>query len=696
MSKLIFSPIQCFQLSGDRLPAPAFGLFITLVFFSLSYKASAQEETGIKEIVSAITGVFTEDDDDLSELTERLSFYSQHPLDLNSASRDQLKELFLLSPLQISSFFTWLRKNGKLKDILELQSVDGFDSLTITRLLPFVIVREVNNYDLNKLTKGASELLLRYGSLLEKQKGFKEKSGSRYLGSPARLLFKYKYNYNDLLTLSIIAEKDPGETFFREPVKSGFDFISGSLARYKTGRFKKIIIGDYSLQFGQGLSLWSGSSFGKGDDVAGVAKKDTGLKPYASANEYSFFRGAGVTYTILKNIELTSFISIRNLDAALKQTTEGTYTLSAISTNGLHRTVAENRNKGTLPLLFYGAALTYNNNNLDIGLTTSFSDYQHEFITGSQLYKKYSFKGSELNNLGIHYNYTFKNIYFFGETALSRPGGTATLNGAMASLSPVVSLVVLYRSYAKEHVSFYNKGFGEGANTANEQGLYGGIHIRPSKKWTITASGDFFRFPWAKYRVDDISSGYELTGSLNSKPNPAFLVTLSLKTKHYEQNEGTSLPVNPLVKVRKDNYRIEARWKLNKKTELQTRTEISRYGKGKRTIEYGYMVYQDVDYHPLSSRFSTNLRIAFFSTASADSRIYAYEDDVLHGTGSGVYSGEGIRTFLNVSYRFSRQLRAWCRYAVYHYPGKTSIGTGLDEISGNSKSELKIQLRYQF
>ena len=696
MSRLIFFPIQCFRLSVNRAPAPAFRFFILLLLFSLSYKALAQEEARIKEVVSAITGIFTEEEDDLSELTERLSFYNNHPLDLNKASRDQLKELFILSPLQISSFFNWLRKNGKLKDILELQSVDGFDSITVTRLLPFVIVSEVNSYKLNKLTKGPSELLGRYSSLLEKQKGFKDKSGSRYLGSPAKLLFRYKYSYNDLVALSVTAKKDPGETFFREPVKSGFDFISGSLALYKTGRFKKIIIGDYGLQFGQGLSLWSGSSFGKGDDVAGVARKDTGLKPYTSANEYSFFRGAGVTYTLLKNIELTSFISIRNLDAVLKQTTEGTYTLSAIGTSGLHRTAAESRNKGTLPLLFYGSALTYNSNNLDIGLTTSFSDYQHEFTTGNQRYKKYSFKGKELNNFGIHYNYTFKNIYFFGEMALSQPGSTALLNGAMASLSSGLSLVILYRNYAKEHISFYTRGFGEGTNTANEQGLYGGIHIRPSKKWTIAASADFFSFPWAKYRVDEASSGYELTGSFCFKPYRTLTATLSLKTKHTQQNEGASLPVNPLVKVRKDNYRIEVRWKLNKKTELQSRMEISLYRKGRRETEYGYMVYQDVDYHPLSSRFSTNFRVAYFSTPSADSRIYAYEDDVLHGTGSGVYSGEGIRTFLNTSYRFSRQLRIWTRYAVYYYPGKTSIGSGLDEISGNSKSELKIQLRYQF
>ncbi len=696
--KQIILPIQCPAFHTTRLSLPGCGILMSLVLCWPSCTVLAQEEAGIKEITSTIAETFTEEED-LSELTERLSAYIKHPLDLNHTNPDQLKELFFLSPLQISNFFTHIQTNGKLKEIPELQSIDGFDVQTITRLLPFVTVRQENEYhhlNLSKVRMGDNEIILRYGQLLEKQKGFKTTKDSRYLGSPSKILFKYKYNLSDLVTLSLVAEKDAGEAFFSGSAKSGFDFISGSLALYKTGRLKKLIIGDYSLQFGQGLTLWSGSSFGKGDDVSGIAKKDTGLKPYTSANEHSFFRGIGVTYNILKNTDLTSFISLKSLDASLTKNAEGTYNLSAISTSGLHRTAAEIQHKGTLGLLLYGMAVTYNRNNLDIGITAYHSSYQHEFITGNQRYKKYGFRGKELTNLGLHYNYTFKNIYFFGEATRSIPGGIALLNGAMASLSPSVSMVLLYRDYAKEHISFYNKGMGEGTTTANEKGIYSGIHFSPSRKWTVSANGDIFSFPWARYRVDHASSGYTLMGSLKFNPHKTFSTLLSWKTRHNAQNEETKLPVNPIVNVSKDNYRLEVHWKPNQKTDLQSRLELTQYQKGKSAIEYGFMICQDVDYHPLSSRFSANIRLAFFHTASYNSRIYAYEDDVLHGAGSGVYSGQGIRAFLNVGYRLSKHLRVWSRYAIYHYPGMTGIGSGLDEITGNSKSDIRIQLRYQF
>ncbi|MGY0037280.1 hypothetical protein [Pedobacter sp. NJ-S-72] len=341
-------------------------------------------------------------------------------------------------------------------------------------------------------------------------------------------------------------------------------------------------------------------------------------------------------------------------------------------------------------------AATYNKNNLDLGITAYHSSYQHEFMTGNQRYKQYSFSGKELTNLGFHYNYTFKNIYFFGELAQSIPGGMALLSGAMASLSPRISTVVVFRDYGKEHVTFYSKGMGEGTAAANEKGIYSGIHYNISRKWTASVYGDVFWFPWAKYRIDAASAGYELMGHLSFKPNKTFKALLSWKTKHSEQNEDPGLPVNPLVDLRKDNYRLEVHWKAGRKIELQNRLEITSYKKGLKNYEYGYLIYQDADYHPMSSRFSGNLRLAYFHTTSYNSRIYAYEDDVLHGSGSGVYSGEGIRTFLNLSYRLSKHLRAWCRYAVYLYPGKSGTGSGLDQIDGNKKSDIKFQMRYQF
>ena len=54
---------------------------------------------------------------------------------------------------------------------------------------------------------------------------------------------------------------------------------------------KKVVVGDYALQFGQVLLLWNGLSFGKGAWIGAVAKQGIGLRSYSSMNENNFQRG---------------------------------------------------------------------------------------------------------------------------------------------------------------------------------------------------------------------------------------------------------------------------------------------------------------------------------------------------------------------------------------------------------------------
>jgi len=668
------------------------------IFLCLAVIGKAQEDPDVKVITSALADALPEEED-LSELAERLSYYKKNKLELNNATPEQLKEMIFLSPLQINSLSIYIKVNGKLLDLAELQVVNGFDVATIEKLLPFVTLKPETVY--SRLSwkqvrqERNSELLWRYAQTLEKQKGYSSLPGSRYLGSQQKLLLKYRYKLGETAAMSFVVKKDAGEALFNKSAKYGFDFVSGNVVFYHAGKFSRIIAGDYSLQFGEGLTIWSGLSYGKGADVAGITKKDTGLKPYTSTSEYAFFRGIAGTVKLFNSIDLTSFISSRNLDASLTADGQGGYTLVNVNKSGLHRTATEIANKGDLRLLFYGCAFQYNINSLGLGLVSAHSTYQHNFVTGNQLYNRYGFTGTGLTNIGVYYNYTFRNTYFFGETARSLPGGLALLNGILVSLSPMVSAVILHRNYAKDYISFYSQGIGEGTKVMNERGFYTGLNIYPTHKWTLSFYMDAFRFPWLKYRIDAGSHGSDIMGQLSYTPIKSFRAQLRYKTKTTAQNGGSGPYFNAIVKVRAENYRLEVNWAADRKISFQTRAEVTRYKK-EAIVESGFLLYQDIDYKPLSSRFAMNLRVAWFYTPSYNSRIYAYEDDVLYGSGSGLYNGKGIRTYLNLKYRLSRKVDIWTRYAVSYYPGETVIGSGPEQITGSKKSDIRLQLRYQF
>ncbi len=75
------------------------------------------------------------EDDEQYALLQR---YIRHPLDLNTASAGELQELGLLLPGQIRYLLEHREKLGPLLAIYELQSIKGYDLITIRRMLPYV------------------------------------------------------------------------------------------------------------------------------------------------------------------------------------------------------------------------------------------------------------------------------------------------------------------------------------------------------------------------------------------------------------------------------------------------------------------------------------------------------------------------------------------------------------------------------
>ena len=94
--------------------------------------------------------------------------------------------------------------------------------------------------------------------------------------------------------------------------------------------------------------------------------------------------------------------------------------------------------------------------------------------------------------------------------------------------------------------------------------------------------------------------------------------------------------------------------------------------------------------------FSANIRLQYFETDDYNSRLYAYENDVLYSFSIPVFYEKGYRYYLNVNYDLTKKLTAWARIAQTINPDRSIIGSGLDEIKGNRKTEVKLQVMYRF
>ncbi|MFC5284720.1 hypothetical protein [Pedobacter alpinus] len=677
--------------------------FVVLLGFVQISFAQQTNDPIIEYIIESVVANQTEDFD-YTELVERLNFYKKNNINLNKTNKEQLQELVFLNPLQINNLLEHIAVNGKLIDILELQSIDGYDLETIKNLLYFSSINAptgFENFTFNKLFKdGKHDLLIRFSRFLQTQKGFNipaSSTSSRYLGTPERVFTRYRFSFSNNIQFSLNLEKDAGEKYWNNTNgQSGPDFSSASLYIKDIKKIKKLVIGDYALQFGQGLTLWSGLSFGKGADIFTVAKQDLGLRPYTSVNEFSFFRGIATQVNFGK-FDFTPFVSLNKLDAgiALNPLTN-LEDISSLQQSGLHRTANELNNRRRIDQLLFGGNLQYNHRKLSLGLTAYHSNYSQSFAAGNALYNKFEFSGNKLNNLGFNYSYTLNNTYFFGEVAHSLNSGFAYLNGLISSLSPAVSAVVFHRNYQKDYYSFYNQGIGEGSIAVNEKGFYAGLQIKTSRKFQLDFYTDLFKFPWLKFGVDAPSSGYDIFSQLNYTPNRVTRFTLRYQFQNKQQNSPNQMATNVLDFVKKSNYRAEVQYQINKSFSLRNRVEMVQYHEENFSNRFGFLAYQDINYSPLSSKWSGNMRFALFDTDGFDTRIYAYENDVLYGFSIPGFQNQGVRYYTNVRYNVKRGVDLWIKYSYTQFNGVTTIGSGLDEIQGNHRSEAKVQLRFQF
>jgi hypothetical protein len=688
--------------------------FLLFPMISLSQTKEDDKNIIIEKRIEYLIEDAEESDADYTTIFDQLSYFYDHPLNLNRADLNELEELELLTSIQINNLLSHIEENGKLMTLEELQTVEGFDAEVIKLILPFVKVSStVDDAQLsfNELLKnGDNQVFIRYTTILEEKEGFSPTTdsalaaspNSRYRGDESKIYTRYRYKYGRHISFGVTAEKDAGEQFFKGEQKNGFDYYSAHVFIRNQGKIKQLAIGDYQAQFGQGLTYWSGRAFGKSADIMLIKRSAQGLKPYTSVDESLFMRGGGVAFQFGK-IEATAFYSYNNVDANIDLTdtlsSDNTVlSITSVQQTGLHRTFNEIEDKDAIVQQQIGGHLAYKTRKLNIGLTGINSDLNTEFNPTLQTYSQFRNSDNNQTKIGADYNWIFKNFNFFGEFSKGIDAGYAYVSGALITLDPRLSLAVLYRDYQRDFQPIASAGIGEGSVNENEKGLYMGIVIKPAKKFTLTAYYDQFTFPWLKFGINAPSKGYQYLAQLTYKPSKKMEMYVRVRERDKQENTAVDLQegIDYLVHEKQTNYRYNYSFKVSESIKLKGRIELVNYNKEESPSEAGYLIYQDVVFKAKNSPISFSFRYGIFDTESFNSRIYAYENDVLYAFSIPAYSNRGTRTYLTMRYRVMRGIDVWLRYALTYYDNLDVISSGLEEIQGNHKQEIKAQVRFKF
>jgi hypothetical protein len=676
----------------------------------------ADQENLIQKKIETIAEQLGEGDEseDFNTLLDELLYFSEHPININNTTANELAQLPMLDDIAIANLLTHISVNGKLLNVYELQAVNGFTTPLIRQIEPFINVSDnpdATSFSFKEMIKeGTHELVLRYQQVLNPQEGYSEiedsalalSPNSRYLGDPQKYYARYRFKYSNKISWGLTMEKDAGEQFFKGTMKQGFDFYSGHIFVSNMGVLKAAALGDFQAQFGQGLVFWSGLAFGKSSDGVSIKRNAQGLKPYTSVDENRFLRGGG---TMLKfgKFEITAFGSYKLMDANVSTTTdtltEQEESISSIFSSGFHRTPGELEDRQSISEAVYGGNVSYKSRRLSIGVTAVGYQYSKNLNRGDDLYNIHEFTGKQNSNYGIDYSYIWKNFHFFGEFALSQNLGFATTNGVFMTIDPRVTITAMVRHLQPKYQALYANAVTENSRMNNETGYYLGFNINPLKNWFLNGYFDIFRFPWLRYQVNGPSFGYETIGQLIYRPSKTLEIYFRFRQKQKQLTESSAYseaPIKGLENEKRTSYRFNLTYTLNKTMTLKSRIEYSRYRRGNQEVEQGFMIYQDFNFKPLSFPLSFTARLAYFDTETYNSRIYVYESDVLYAYSFPAYYYRGMKAYLTLRYSIHKNIDAWVRVANLFYSNRNQIGSGLETIDGKSRTDIKIQLRFSF
>ncbi len=683
------------------------------------------DESDLNVIIEdAITDIEADESTDWTIFTDYLDDLRRKPLNLNIASKDQLLLLPEMDDIKATALLNYIAEFGKLSSIYELQAVPNFDYPTFQAIRPFVTIRESKEKDINPgvlhpvgpsfktvFKESKHELLFRTLAIIEEQRGFTApdtltngETTTRYQGNPYKYYFRYRMRFAQNFSAALVAEKDQGEQFKWDPDNQfyGFDFAAGHLFIRDYGRLKRLVVGDYNIQVGQGLLLSTGLGFGKGaETVSSVKRTNLGIRPYASVNENQLMRGAAATVAF-NRVYVTPFFSRFNRDAnitVVDSVTDEIGNVSTLQTSGFHRTPAEIADKDAIQETIFGGRVEYKNRRVTLGATHFFQNYGSTISPNTNDYQQFNFSGDQNFLTGLDFDVTVRNFNFFGEIGRSKSGGTGTTVGVLAALNRKADFALSVRNFERDFHS--NRGFAFAERpiaVQNERGVYMGIKLMPNTKWTIASYFDKFWFPWNAFQVSFPSQGHEYFGQVQYKPSRTMLVYLRYRSDHKQRNsrdlaEGQQLEV--LVPTVRQGLRLHFQYKVHRTLTVKSRIEGSWWDEGDMDRTSGFMAYQDIVYQP-GFKWKLTARYAVFDTEDFNSRIFAYENDILGFFSIPAYSGQGSRYYAILNVKPTRNVEFWLRYARTHLYNETSIGSGLNEIQGNTRSDFRLQMRLKF
>ncbi len=656
---------------------------ITLLFIATPV-AQAQKPQPWDEYLARLTA---NDDNDIAiseDTYDVLAELADNPIDINTATRDELSRIPFLTAQQIEDIEAYVYQYHGMRSAAELAMIESLDPERRQLLGYFITFGNDRKEHFPTLSN-----IFKYGKhevLATAKVPFYDRRGDRngYLGPKYRHSLRYDFHLGTFVRFGLQGSQDAGEPFLANRNTMGYDHYSFYFMLRKLGRLKALDVGQYKARFGMGLVMNSDVGFGKLMTLSTLSRSTNSIRPNTSRSIANYLQGAAATIELSHDVDVTAFLSYRGIDATLNK--DGT--IATILKTGYHRTPTEMKNKNAARQTIGGGNINWHRGAFHTGITAIYTHLDRRLNPDrSRAFRRFYPAGTDFWNAGIDYGYNGARLSVRGETATGGCHGIATINSVSFSPSATLSLLTLQRFYGKRYSSLSARSFSDNGTTQNESGIYIGANWQALPSLSIMAYSDFAYFAQPRYQAS--RSSHSIDNSI---------------TAAWTHSNWNVLGRYRLRMRQKDNH---AKTRLIYDATQRGRLSVG-YGSGNWNVKaQGDVAYNNYQHKSLGwmatvagSASLWRLRMAanagYFHTDDYASRIYTYERSTLYNFYFPAFSGEGVHCAVLVRADISKQLMIIAKCSTTDYFDRDHISSGLQQIDGSTQTDLELQLRCKF
>ncbi len=613
---------------------------------------------------------FNSEEIDLENQMMILNDFIESPLSINQISIEEINKFPLLNQRHFFAIQKHIKYNGAILSIFELKTLPLFNQELCDVIEPFV------KFEIEPKKSVYKGFIMHKSSfILQNQKGFTRQDSGKYLGNKTHETTRIKWGNQNLKTF-VLWEKDKGEQLNQSYFKFGIE-------KSYRGKIKQINIGSFSANLGEGLIHSNQTFSSKNSPIESFIKIHPDLRINSSTNESNFENGIGII-TQFRSLKSTYFCSFKDIHGNLEENK-----ITSIKSDGLFNTYTElhKRQKGSTQII--GTSQSLNFNQLQISIN-SVKVHNSIVYAPEDNYYNHNYSFNNFWNNSLSYRYFNGSVLLKGETAFDQYFNLAFTNNFVYNFDNH-QLLINTRYFADDYNSFRAQTFSEGSRVQNEKGFFVGFSGSQEKS-DYYLSADFFNSPTPKYLVHLPSFGKEFVGFINYQINDSNRLKLFYKYELKQKDESLN-KIDILENRIQNRFYIQLKSLLNSELRFIYRLDLNTI-KTPNELYKGIATYIDFNYSFQKSKLG--VRLTYFDTDNWDSRIYHYENDILYHFSIPALYENGLKYFFNYSIKINKAIQIWAKYSNLYYINKTSIGSGNDEISGNQKSEFRVQAKINF